>query len=65
MTLEGTSKLYYNEKSKQFVLTIPSRVACDSQFPFRVGEKVNVRIDPLSFKRHSRLIIEKLKEASK
>ena len=40
--LEDKSKLYKHPKARTLYVTIPATVACDSQFPFKAGMKVNV-----------------------
>jgi len=52
MVLQGRGTIYQHVKGKMYVY-IPAGVRDDSQFPFKPGEKVNVRIDG------SKLIVEK------
>ncbi len=53
MSLEGESKLFKHTKAKTFYLTIPSRLADDSNFPFKEGELVHIKI------KDNKLVIEK------
>ena len=53
--LKGESTLYKNPNSNTLVLTIPSRIATDSQFPFKPGETVLVEF----FKGYNNLMIKK------
>jgi len=55
MTLEGEGTIYEHAKGR-VVLYIPSTVHRDSQFPFKVGEKVKLRITG------RKLVVEKKKE---
>lgn len=52
MSTEGFGSFYEHAKGR-LVLYIPADVRKDSAFPFRVGEKVRVRIDG------RRLIVDK------
>jgi len=40
MTLSGTSRLYKHQKARTLYLTIPSSIACDSQFGLKNGDSV-------------------------
>lgn len=53
--LEGSSKLYQSHRARTMYLTIPARIARDSQFPFRDGDKVSVSFHP----EDSQLLIQK------
>jgi hypothetical protein len=55
MALQGKGTIYRHVKGKMYVY-IPASVRDDSQFPFEVGEKVNIRID------NNRIIVEKNKK---
>jgi len=44
--ITGISKLYQHPKAKTMYLTIPSRIATDSTFNFKAGDKVSVIYDP-------------------
>ncbi|KPV63000.1 MAG: hypothetical protein AOA66_1070 [Candidatus Bathyarchaeota archaeon BA2] len=50
-----TGKKFYD----RFFIYVPTEVARDGTFPFKVREEVNVRIE------NNRLIIEKMKEQKK
>jgi len=52
MVLEGKGSIYEHVKGR-IVVYIPTAVHKDSQFPFEVGEKVNIKIED------GRLIVEK------
>jgi hypothetical protein len=54
MTTQGHGSFYEHAKGR-LVLYIPSDLRKDSAFPFRVGEKVRIRIDG------KRLIVEKVR----
>jgi len=54
MLTEGHGSFYEHAKGR-LVLYIPSDVRKDSGFPFKVGERVRIRID------RRRLIVEKSK----
>ncbi len=54
MSTEGHGSLYEHAKGR-LVLYIPADVRKDSRFPFKVGEKVRVRVDG------KRLLVEKLR----
>ncbi len=55
MTLEGEGTIYEHAKGR-IVLYIPATVHRDSQFPFKVGEKVKLRITG------RKLVVEKIKK---
>lgn len=44
MTLKGTSKIYKHPKADTLYITIPAKIAKDSQFPFKNGEIISVEI---------------------
>lgn len=48
MTLNGSSTIYKHPKASTLYLTIPSKIACDSQFNLKKGDKVNLKFDPKS-----------------
>lgn len=50
MVLKSESKLYQHPKSRTLYLTIPSKLANDSAFPFHGGDRVSVIFEP-NFKR--------------
>jgi hypothetical protein len=52
MALQGKGTIYQHVKGKMYVY-IPANIRDDSQFPFKPGEKVNVRIEK------NKLIVEK------
>lgn len=52
MSTEGLGSFYEHAKGR-LVLYIPADVKKDSRFPFRVGERVSIRIDG------RRLVVEK------
>jgi hypothetical protein len=52
MSTEGYGSFYEHAKGR-LVLYIPSDVRKDSQFPFRAGERVRIRIDA------RRLVVER------
>ncbi len=60
--LESTSRLLNNptqtavKKYDKYYIYIPTDVAKDSAFPFKVDETIKIRIDP----QNKRLIIEKV-----
>ncbi len=54
MSTEGHGSFYEHAKGR-LVLYIPADVRKDSRFPFKVGERVRVRIDA------RRLVVEKAK----
>lgn len=54
MSIQGHGKICEYMKGRVFVY-VPADVRKDSAFPFRIGEKVRVRIDG------ERLIVEKAK----
>ena len=53
MALQGKGTIYRHVKGKMYVY-IPAAVRDDSQFPFEVGEKVNVSIQG------KKLVVEKI-----
>ncbi len=53
MTLEGYGKIYQHVRGR-IVIYIPADVHKDSTFPFKVGEKVKVRI------KDTGLVVEKV-----
>jgi len=48
------------KKYEYHVITIPRAISEDSQYPFRVGEKVKISIEP----KGKRIVIVKVKEKS-
>lgn len=42
--IEGTSTIVKHASGKTLYITIPSKVATDSRFPFREGMKIRIRI---------------------
>lgn len=54
MSTEGLASFYEHAKGRM-VLYIPADVRKDSRFPFRVGEKVRIRLEG------KRLVAEKLR----
>lgn len=44
--LEAVSKLYQHPRAGTMYLTIPSKIACDSQFPFKAGMAVEFLLLP-------------------
>lgn len=54
MSTEGHGSFYEHAKGR-LVLYIPADVRKDSRFPFKVGEKVRVRVEG------KRLLVEKLR----
>ncbi len=53
MALEGKSRIFKHTKAKTFYLTIPSSLADDSNFPFKKGALVRIKI------KENRLVVEK------
>ena len=60
MGLRAESKLYKHPGAKTLYLTIPSKLASDSQFPFKPGDVVSVNYYP-----HFEMIIIRKKEELK
>ena len=64
MTLTSTTKIqrkpaYDRKTGKRYeyqVISIPRVISEDSQYPFRVGDRIRIAVDPKS----SRIIIEKI-----
>lgn len=54
MGLEGKTTICGHKCSKTLYMGIPAGIASDSQFPFKVGEKVRIHLEG------KRLIIEKI-----
>lgn len=46
MTLQASSTIVVNRKTRQMVLCIPAKIAADSHFPFKPGDRVQLRIQP-------------------
>jgi hypothetical protein len=44
MAKQATCTIYQHTKGKTLYLSIPSKMAQDSTFPFEAGEKVNISI---------------------
>lgn len=44
MALEGEGTVFHVGKTT-VAIRVPKDVACDSQFPFKVGDKVTVKIE--------------------
>ena len=44
--LKAESRIYKNTKGRTLHLSIPSKLAADSLFPFKVGEWVTLDVDP-------------------
>ncbi len=53
MASEGKSRIFKHTRGKTLYLTIPSSVATDSTFPFKIGENVKIKI------KGNKLVIEK------
>ena len=51
--LEAETKIYGHKVSRTLYLRVPSRIAQDSAFPFKPGEKVIIRIEG------NKLVVEK------
>jgi len=52
MVLSGTTRLLRSTSKREgkeyerFLIHIPSKIAKDSQFPFKPGQELNITIDP-------------------
>lgn len=44
--LAGEAKLYKHQKADTLYLSIPSKIAQDSAFVFKKGDRVHIRYDP-------------------
>ena len=44
MTSKGVSKIYKHPNADTLYITIPAKVATDSTFPFKPGDKVQIEI---------------------
>ena len=57
MALEGETKMY--SSSGRHSIYVPARLVNDSVFPFKLGEKLMIRIE------ENRVVVEKAKKPSK
>ena len=46
MTLFGESTVSVARKTKQMIMTIPAKMAADSQFDFKAGDRVHITYLP-------------------
>ena len=45
--LSGKSKIYKHPKADTLYLTIPSKMAMDSKFPFKAGDKIFLELQSI------------------
>lgn len=55
LVLEAEATITGNEKGRRLRIYVPVDLSIDSAFPFKIGDKVKIKIDV----KNSRLIIEK------
>lgn len=60
LVLKVESKILENKQAKTQYITIPARVAQDSQYPFKANDTVELEIDP----QEKRLIVRLLRRGS-